>query len=579
MRRNKCNLPPAERELALRNFPRLPKETEWKIAHELFPQYLFYKSENHGKRRRCWCTNCRSEFTVERPKNACGRSGDFWEGGHKTTGLCPACLSPVTLYQAGRVRSGNTLIRYEHFVALANREDLTPGGLYAIAATGWLRYDKLHLEAPTLMLCEEKLYIFSGEYRQEWRWAYTLRDGTWNPGFVPTVNVCEPFQCQCGYYWNRPIDPRQYYLFGVEELQSSSLRWCGFLNWQSVRDGEAVSGLLRYLAEYQRQPLLEMLAKMGQRELLNALIFENNANRKLLNWKAKTPETFFRLSGHEFKMYRKAGGQISDLREWKNLPQERRPELENFLRDTRIIGGWQNCNQFKQLLEQYNLRREQALRYLKRQEDGGMRPLGILECWRDYLSAAEQLGEKAWRNSIRFPKDLGQAHTEMTRREHERRFAAQAAEKLERMRKKMARYRVRKGQLERKYCFSRGGLRIVVPRDGDEIVREGRLQKSCVGGYAERHLSGVVTILFLRHEDSPEEPYLTIEMNDNTLVQIHGYDNEGLYTARGRYAPDPRETQKPFLEPWLAWLEAGSPRDEQGKPVMRKQQKTEVRIA
>ena len=579
MRRNKCNLTTTERALALLRFPRLPQKTEWEIAHRLFTQYLFYKSENYGKRRRCWCTNCQSEFTVDRPERSSGSDSDFWAGEHKTTCLCPNCLAPVTMYQAGRIQSGNSLISFERFVALTNREDLTPGGLYVIAAECWLRYDRRNLESPTLILNEQRLYFFSARFRQEWRWAYTCQDGKWHPGFVPTVNVTEPFQCQCNYYWKRPIEPHQYYLFGVEELRRSPLRWCGYLNWKDVKDGEAASGLLRYLSEYQRRPFLEMLAKMRQREVLDALILEGDTNRERLDWKAKTPEAFFRLNKHDFKAYLKAGGQISDLKHWNDIPQKRRPELEKFLHDAKIIGGTQNVNRFADLLKKYNLKQEQALRYLERQEESGMRTQGILECWRDYLSAAEQLGEKVWRNSIRFPADLGEAHTEMTQREHEVRFAAQAAEKQEKMRIKLEEYLERKKQLEQKYCFSKDGLQIVVPKDGDEIVREGRLLKSCVGGYAERHLTGKVTILFLRHEDKPNEPYLTIEMNDSILVQIHGYDNEGLYTTRGRYAPDPRETQKAFLDPWLAWLKAGSLRDDSGKPTMKKQQRIEVQIA
>ena len=70
-------------------------------------------------------------------------------------------------------------------------------------------------------------------------------------------------------------------------------------------------------------------------------------------------------------------------------------------------------------------------------------------------------------------------------------------------------------------------------------------------------------------------------MNGAKLVQIHGYRNEGLYTSQGRFAPDPREVYREFLDPWLAWVAKGSPRGKEGEPRLprRKKKKAEVRIA
>jgi len=79
-----------------------------------------------------------------------------------------------------------------------------------------------------------------------------------------------------------------------------------------------------------------------------------------------------------------------------------------------------------------------------------------------------------------------------------------------------------------------------------------------------------VTILFMRQEKHPNKPWLTIEMNGNSLIQIHGFRNEGMYTTKGRFAPDPREVYREFLDTWLDWLQKGSKRDKDGNPKIPK---------
>lgn len=113
-------------------------------------------------------------------------------------------------------------------------------------------------------------------------------------------------------------------------------------------------------------------------------------------------------------------------------------------------------------------------------------------------------------------------------------------------------------------------LRIVVPKSGSEIVREGKTLHHCVGGYAARHIEGKTTILFLRHEKRPERPWMTIELTGkDTIRQIHGYKNEGY-----NHAQDPEERYAWFLDAWLGWVHAGSHRDKQKQPILEAKEKT-----
>ena len=71
-----------------------------------------------------------------------------------------------------------------------------------------------------------------------------------------------------------------------------------------------------------------------------------------------------------------------------------------------------------------------------------------------------------------------------------------------------------------------------------------------------------MTILFLRGAEEPDRPLCTIEMSGTRLVQIHGYRNELDGGA------SPLELYRDFLDLWLPWVEANSPRDRQGRPIL-----------
>ena len=107
-----------------------------------------------------------------------------------------------------------------------------------------------------------------------------------------------------------------------------------------------------------------------------------------------------------------------------------------------------------------------------------------------------------------------------------------------------------------------------------EIKREGEILKHCVGGYAERHLNGKTTILFLRRADKPDRPLVTIEIMGRRIVQVHGFRNEREACEENPMKLPPEVLYKDFFDGWKDWVKRGSPRDEEGRPKERKQRKT-----
>lgn len=198
---------------------------------------------------------------------------------------------------------------------------------------------------------------------------------------------------------------------------------------------------------------------------------------------------------------------------------------------------------------------ERAARYLRSFD---YKPAVAAQLWVDYLEAAAKLKYDLSRDDVRMPKDLEARHD-----------LAAASLRTAEDEKAAKRYRARYRRLTEQFAFSDGGLSVAVPKGVQDIVREGRVLKHCVGGYADRHVNGAVTILFLRKESAPGVPYVTIEMSvenncrELRVRQIHGYGNE-----RDGSQP-PEQVHAGFLALWLDWVHAGSPRDKDGQPVVK----------
>lgn len=166
------------------------------------------------------------------------------------------------------------------------------------------------------------------------------------------------------------------------------------------------------------------------------------------------------------------------------------------------------------------------------------------------------------------PKDLHKQHDERSR-------AWSAILEEQKRKDAEARMAKRYDAVRRKYAFELDGLCIVAPKSTFDIIAEGKALSHCVGGYADRHAKGVLTILFLRRQEEPNRSLVTIEMRGNTLQQIHGFKNEREACADNPNQLPPSEIYKDFLEVWQAWLAAGSKRNKDGSPRIRKHKNKE----
>lgn len=76
-----------------------------------------------------------------------------------------------------------------------------------------------------------------------------------------------------------------------------------------------------------------------------------------------------------------------------------------------------------------------------------------------------------------------------------------------------------------KYDFEKSGMKIVYPKNPDDLVKEGHALHHCIGGYVERVADRKCIILFLRQCSDLQHPYYTIEIQGKRVIQVRGVGN------------------------------------------------------
>ena len=154
----------------------------------------------------------------------------------------------------------------------------------------------------------------------------------------------------------------------------------------------------------------------------------------------------------------------------------------------------------------------------------------------DYIGYAEKLNIDLSRKSKRFPKDLMVEHDRLYRlikeKEKQERLA-KIAEKTEKYQKEFL------PKMNKRYCFSCRGLLIRPATEPSELISEGETQNICVGGeyYIKKMLTHDTQILLVRQTESPDKPYVTVEVSptDDGIIQalslIHIYGVLKVRTA------------------------------------------------
>lgn len=161
----------------------------------------------------------------------------------------------------------------------------------------------------------------------------------------------------------------------------------------------------------------------------------------------------------------------------------------------------------------------------------------------DYWTMAETAGLDLTDPSVRYPRDLIAAHDRAMGLVQQKEDKSMAGL-----------FRIRRRVL-RKYSLIANGLLIRPAASQRDLTAEGDALHHCVGTYGRRHAEGKTAIFFIRRVARPNEPYFTLELDEEKLE---------VRQNRGKHNCIRTPEVESFEAEWLAWVRAGAPQARKG---------------
>lgn len=309
------------------------------------------------------------------------------------------------------------------------------------------------------------------------------------------------------------------------ELQGTvlaNLHYNEYLQATNGHKGET----LKYIEYFHKYPVVENLLTNGFWTLLRSCMNNPGQARKTLRLKQPRLYKMLDLNKDEQRRAKAEGWDVYELRNYK-LFRDRGKILPYDLLQ-RV--GKVDDSYYNKKVARYADTYDVAL-YLAKQKKkyGQTRSLGY---WLDYITAAESIEYDVTDKAVLFPPDIEKAH-----------------DRAVLMKRNVASQRYIKGfdtlaAAYAPYSFEKDGIFIRIARSENELIDEGKILCHCVGDYGESHIEGR-SIFFIRHSDSPDKPWYTLQvkLKDGQQLQLHGYHND-------RDCPIPREVHD-FVKYWL----------------------------
>ena len=496
------------------DFKALPEQPAGlnKWIEEQYPSFIYYKKRGSKAKVMCPCCGAKYEFRFA------GRWKEEEEPVKDQRGSCEFCKKEGIWQPEGRVK--NKMIK-GHFWIIGKIKD------GRLAATMWY-YTRLSDGGYKDRIdCEESMHIIMepGKVTKYYHiWNHYTGDNFWQNsnlrGFgAITIN-------------DGPIFPGW-----KKEIEESSMKYCDLSKWHNVLpcgmpDGKKTMYALIAHAKY---PKTELLLKAGANKLARQLA---EGYCMEINRRAARLDGFLRLDMQRAKELISIDGGSRELKvlqiEKKTGKLWTKEEREFIVRLLTYMGQ----NELEEILGLMSV-----TKWLNRVKKHQGEYHGLYETareYKDYLLTRKELGYDMTNSVYLDPRNLREAHTAMIAERERKKTNQYVQKKLAEFPGIAERYK----KLRRKYGWEDEGLLIRPAKDAEEIIMEGRILHHCVGGdtYLRKHHKGETAILFLRTDEKPDLPYITVEMKETKILQWYGEHD--------------RKPDREMIEKWLeAYLE------------------------
>lgn len=535
-------------ETIIKNAPAIMDE-DVELINRSFEPYIFYKNDKKYKAQHCICSCCREHFTVsELQRILTPEDREFLSATHNKFVKCPKCGVTAQKKQIGVVKSCSRLWDYSRTVFVKRRSENEVYLIYTYNTKGYLELP--HYEAGKGLVQSVKYDTLP---RYEVNAIYYLTPNqqrifkrNWYSDMWDETKIKEPYDKNLVYNFSRN---KGYWLVGTEKFENTFLKYFDLSKykelWERCTGGYGEIPYCKIISLFARYKSLEFLEKQGFDDFVFQMILKESEAATLYDWQATTPYKFFKkLSKSEIKVLNEndvcTRGDVYRYLQLKSV--NKKISIDEYV-DLRKAGGYY-FEALTKKMRKYKIQIKTMLKYLNEREkekptdDRTKTKSCCMLRWLDYIEAAEACGYDLTVHNVLFPKDLNTAHDEAV--------AIREQVRLENEKKEQDMlndlYEKRYKKLQKAYEYSDGKYCIAIPKEATEIVLEGNALKHCVGGYAERHIKGKTTILFMRNVENTEKALVTIELNEKslTVIQAHGKKNRA-----------PSDEEQAFIDKWL----------------------------
>lgn len=229
----------------------------------------------------------------------------------------------------------------------------------------------------------------------------------------------------------------------------------------------------------------------------------------------------FNLQDHKdmivFKKFLQANKDVLTVEEARGGYRNKYREEHDYSKSNRFV------NKMFRICKEYNIKWERLIEYidhLKMYEH--TYPSWLENNYEDYLKAELKMRGGKKRKMTKYPLNLVQAHHNRT----EILIDIEIEERLlEEQKIKEQEKAIYADNQSLKYVPKQSKYCIIVPKDGEDVIQEGKDMNHCVGSYCSSIRKGRTFIVFMREQKTPKKSLITVEIKDDTIKTALGKNN------------------------------------------------------
>jgi predicted RNA-binding Zn-ribbon protein involved in translation (DUF1610 family)/rubredoxin len=476
--------------------PATPRGLRGWIHREILPHYIFY-DYIRGKQTKGYCTACRQDILVSGAK-------------HNAQGKCPNCGKSIKFKASRRATKVWDRDTVQCIHKISDNEVVVRIFKVDCSLRDWRQPDLTVRENARIFVRQSRSEAVMSEPYYYASGKGKLTD--WKRGCRPQFSYYQySFECDiCGYLYTNDLG---------KALAGTPWQYCQLADFADYdRDRLEVAPYLRAYCEY---PSLEFLVKLKLNKLAEQLVYSRDGipiskyGRNLREVLGIWPEDLpllqtLNANARQLEL-------CQDLRTQSVHPDE---ALITWYTKNRIFSKDDILTPLMYTTP-YKLMRyaEEQYKRLKtfKGKYGGIRYEGVrkvLSEYKDYLIMGRGLNFNLTDSFVLFPRNLQVSHDQSS--------------KLYDTKKSSIYRKVIRGAYEGllgQYHYANDEFTLIPPKTANEIVKEGHTLHHCVNTYVERVAKGKCIVLFIRRNDSINDPFYTVELQNNRVTQVYGMDH------------------------------------------------------